>query len=80
LKILEIRINQYFDYCDKEYDTRRWAHGELYEEEGKKYCSECFNRQRSRGCILVSGDQKKKAALHGDPTCGLAGHISSNIA
>ena len=39
---LELRINMYFDDCDKEYDNRKFTHGELYEEDGKKFCSECF--------------------------------------
>jgi hypothetical protein len=43
---LEVRINVYFDDCDKEYDTRKWTHEELIldEETNKNVCSNCFKR------------------------------------
>ena len=66
---LEVRINMYFDDCDKEYDTRKFTHGELYEEDGKKFCSKCFGRARSKGCILVSGEKKVRRPY---TTTGLA--------
>jgi hypothetical protein len=55
---LEVRINMYFDDCDKEDDNRKFVHGKPYTEEGKTFCSECFQKIKSRGCILVSGEKK----------------------
>ena len=58
---LAVAINLYFDDCDKEYDTRKWKHGdETYEEGGWTYCSQCNQKKLYRGCILTEGEEKRK--------------------
>lgn len=55
---LEIRINQYFDDCDKLEDTRVWSHDEIITEKDQKLCTNCWKGERTRGCLLVSGRLK----------------------
>lgn len=57
---LQVRINQYFDDCDKHEDTRKWEHDEIEIEQqtGKKVCTNCWQPERSKGCMLISGHLK----------------------
>lgn len=67
---LEMRINQYFDDCDKEFDTRKWEHDEIdIDNNGKRTCTSCYQTVPSRGCMLVSGELKRKRPY---TTTGLA--------
>lgn len=52
---LETQINLYFDDCDKREDTRVWSHDEIIEQEGKRVCTNCWQGERTKGCLLVSG-------------------------
>lgn len=56
---LETQINLYFDDCNKEEDTRVWAHDEIQpDDDGKRLCTNCWKAERSKGCLLVSGRLK----------------------
>lgn len=58
---LEVQINLYFDYCDKEYDIRKYSHDEIdQDDQGKQFCLNCYQKLPSKGCLLVSGEEKKK--------------------
>jgi hypothetical protein len=53
---LGIAINLYFDDCDKEYGTRKWAHDEIVDGQ----CQNCFAKAETKGCMLISGEMKRK--------------------
>lgn len=58
---LETAINGYFDWCDKEYDTRKWSHDEIeVDANGKRVCLSCWQTLPSRGCMLISGERKER--------------------
>lgn len=58
---LQISIGLYFDWCDKEYDSRKWCHDEIdIESDGKRRCLNCYQTLPSRGCMLLSGELKEK--------------------
>ena len=52
---LETAINLYFDDCDKCVDTRVWSHDAIEEQAGKRVCTNCWGGEKSKGCLLVSG-------------------------
>lgn len=62
---LAVSINLYFADCDSEYDTRKWAHDEIV----KGLCQNCFQEEKTKGCMLMSGEVKRKRPY---TTSGLA--------
>jgi|CXWL01.1.fsa_nt_gi hypothetical protein len=56
---LETAINMYFNKCDEEYDTRRFAHEAIVQnEKGEAVCMNCGLPGWRRGCLVASGKKK----------------------
>lgn len=56
---LQVAINMYFDKCDKEFDTRKWAHDEIVKDhEGKRICINCGLPPYRKGCMVTEGRLK----------------------
>lgn len=56
---LQTAIELYFLECDKEWDTRKFAHEAIVQgEDGKPTCMNCGLPSYRRGCLIVEGSKK----------------------
>lgn len=61
LEELETAINVYFDKCDEEYDTRRFAHEAIVRnEKHESVCMNCGLPGWRRGCLVAEGKKKER--------------------
>lgn len=58
---LQMVIDLYFDKCDKEYDTRKFAHEAIVRnEKNEAVCMNCGLPGWRRGCLVTEGEKKTR--------------------